>query len=83
MARAVANDASLILADEPTGSLESKQGFEVINLLKKLSETEDKSIVIASHDLRIVEFADRVFRLEDGFIRGNRPEAGRMESRTY
>ncbi|MBN1273876.1 MAG: ABC transporter ATP-binding protein [Candidatus Aminicenantes bacterium] len=77
VARAVANDASLILADEPTGSLESKQGFEVISLLKKLSETEDKSVVIASHDLRIVEFADRVFRLEDGSIRGNRPASFR------
>jgi putative ABC transport system ATP-binding protein len=66
IARAVGNDASLILADEPTGSLETKQGLAVIELLRRLAKERGKCVVVASHDLRLCEFADRVFRLEDG-----------------
>jgi putative ABC transport system ATP-binding protein len=66
IARAIGNDAALILADEPTGSLETKQGLAVIELLRRLAKEQGKCVVVASHDLRLREFADRVFRLEDG-----------------
>ncbi|MEW6456812.1 MAG: ABC transporter ATP-binding protein [Acidobacteriota bacterium] len=66
IARAVANGADLILADEPTGSLESKQGFEIIRLIHAYAKEQNKCVIVASHDLRIVEFADRIIRLEDG-----------------
>jgi putative ABC transport system ATP-binding protein len=69
IARAIGNDASLILADEPTGSLETKQGLAVIELLRRLAKEQGKCVVVASHDLRLREFADRVFRLEDGCLR--------------
>lgn len=66
VARAIANGAELIIADEPTGSLESKQGFEIIQLLKTYSKEQKRCVIIVSHDLRIEEFADRILRMEDG-----------------
>ncbi len=68
VARAIANGAELIIADEPTASLETKQGFDIIRLLHKYAKEQNRCVVVASHDLRIVEFADRVLKLEDGVI---------------
>lgn len=68
VARAIANDAELILADEPTASLESKQGLEVVTLLHTLAQEQQRCVIVATHDVRVVEFADRVIRLEDGRI---------------
>jgi putative ABC transport system ATP-binding protein len=68
VARAIANGAELIIADEPTASLETKQGFDIIRLLHEYAKEENRCVIVASHDLRIVEFADRVLRLEDGVI---------------
>ncbi|MBI4428375.1 MAG: ABC transporter ATP-binding protein [Ignavibacteriales bacterium] len=69
VARAMANEADLILADEPTSSLESSQGFEIIRLLHSYAREKNKCVIVASHDLRLVEFADRIVRLQDGVIR--------------
>jgi len=69
-ARAIANEPDLILADEPTASLESKQGFEIIRLLHSYAKDGQKCVFVASHDLRLVEFADRVLQIEDGMLRG-------------
>jgi putative ABC transport system ATP-binding protein len=66
VARAIGNDAALIIADEPTGSLETKQGFGIIELLRRLAKEQGKCVVVASHDLRLRNFADRIFRIEDG-----------------
>lgn len=66
VARALINNPDVIIADEPTANLESGQGFEIIQLLHKYAKEHNKCVIIASHDLRIVEFADRVVRLEDG-----------------
>ena len=71
IARAIANSADLIIADEPTSSLESKQGFEIVRLLAKYANDEGKCVVVASHDLRLKDFADRMIYLEDGFIKIN------------
>lgn len=68
VARAMANGADLILADEPTSNLESAQGFEIIRLLHTHAKEENKCVIVVSHDLRLVDFADRVIRLEDGRI---------------
>ncbi len=77
VARAVANDAELILADEPTASLESRQGFEIIHLLHHYAKERNRCVIVVSHDLRMVEFADRVLRIQDGTIR---PQAPRGET---
>lgn len=66
IARSLVNGASLILADEPTGSLSSRQGMEIIALLRKSCEDERRCVIIASHDQRIKNFADRVIHLSDG-----------------
>ena len=66
IARSLVNGASLILADEPTGSLSSRQGMEIIELLRKSCKDERRCVIIASHDERIKNFADRVIHLSDG-----------------
>ncbi len=67
IARALAGDPSLILADEPTGALDSKTGREVLDFLKKLN-SEGKTIVIITHDNSIALEAKRVVRIHDGKI---------------
>jgi putative ABC transport system ATP-binding protein len=69
IARALINGAELIIADEPTGSLASKQGLEVVEFLRYYAHEEDKCIIIASHDERIVGYADRVLHLSDGELK--------------
>lgn len=66
--RALVNGAELILADEPTANLESKQGLEIISFLHTSVKNDNRSVVIASHDERIMKYADRVLRLEDGAL---------------
>ncbi|MCH7617953.1 MAG: ABC transporter ATP-binding protein [Chloroflexi bacterium] len=66
IARAIANNPCLILADEPTANLDSKHGHQVVALLRDLAKQQDRCVVIVSHDPRIVDIADRVCWLEDG-----------------
>jgi putative ABC transport system ATP-binding protein len=68
LARALALQPSLIIADEPTGSLDSHSGEEVIRLLRRLVDEEYRTVLIASHDQRIVPVASRVLRCEDGIL---------------
>jgi putative ABC transport system ATP-binding protein len=68
IARAMANDPSLILADEPTGNLDQKTGLEIVNLLAKLRKEKGKTLVVTTHDDRIVEMADVIYRLENGSL---------------
>lgn len=65
IARALAGDPSLILADEPTGALDSRTGREVLDFLKKLNE-EGNTIVMITHDSSIALEAKRVVRIHDG-----------------
>ncbi|HLC44026.1 MAG TPA: ABC transporter ATP-binding protein [Patescibacteria group bacterium] len=66
IARALTNKPKLILADEPTGNLDSATGQVVINLLKKLAKTENTTILAVTHDNNIAAQAERTFRLKDG-----------------
>lgn len=67
IARALANDPPLVLADEPTGNLDSKTGREVMDLLcSSLGRDQGRALVIVTHDQRLREIADRVLWLEDG-----------------
>ncbi|HET7421236.1 MAG TPA: ATP-binding cassette domain-containing protein [Candidatus Dormibacteraeota bacterium] len=66
IARALVNDPTLILADEPTANLDSKIGHEIMHLLRRIAQEQDLSVVIVSHDQRIKDVADRVLWLEDG-----------------
>jgi len=69
VARAIANNPALILADEPTASLESSQGFQIIELLHKYAKTQNKCVIVVSHDLRLKDFADRILIIENGIIK--------------
>lgn len=66
IARSLANDPKLILADEPTANLDSQRGREVMRLLKGVAKNMGKTVVIVSHDQRLLEIADRVLWMEDG-----------------
>jgi ABC-type lipoprotein export system ATPase subunit len=70
IARALVNDPQIILADEPTGSLDSKAGRNVIELLCDLAARTGKTVIIVSHDHRIKNYVNRVLRIEDGKIIG-------------
>lgn len=75
LARALANDPPLILADEPTGNLDSKSGREVMDLLVELAREENKAVIIVTHDPRIIDIADRVLWLEDGLLAPAKPHS--------
>ena len=68
IARALASKPSIILADEPTGNLDSKSGQNVLGLLKLSVETYHQTLVMITHNLEIAQMADRVVRIADGRI---------------
>lgn len=68
IARAIAFKPAIILADEPTGNLDSKTGQEVLGLLKQTSESYGQTLVMITHNLDIAQLADRIVRIEDGRI---------------
>lgn len=68
VARAIANDAGIILADEPTASLDAENGSAIIELLSSYARDRKKCVIVVSHDLRLKSFADRVLYIEDGKI---------------
>jgi putative ABC transport system ATP-binding protein len=68
IARALVNEPSLILADEPTGNLDSKTGQEIIQLLLDLNKTQDLTLIIVTHDPNIAAQAHRIIHIKDGLI---------------
>lgn len=66
IARALANKPALILADEPTGNLDSQTGKMIFDFLHELTRTENTTILVVTHDLAIAGKTDRTFRLSDG-----------------
>jgi putative ABC transport system ATP-binding protein len=69
IARALAGDPELIMADEPTAALDSHSGHAVIELLRQLAKEKDRTVLIVTHDNRLIDVADRVAYLEDGVLR--------------
>ena len=68
IARALYNDPAIILADEPTASLDSDRAFEVVDLLSKECREKNKSIIMVTHDNRMIEKCDHVYRMKDGSL---------------
>lgn len=66
IARAMANDPDIILADEPTGALDSKTGRTVMDLFHKLNEVEKRTIIVITHNLELAEEATRIYKMTDG-----------------
>ena len=68
IARALYNDPAIVLADEPTASLDSDRAFEVVELLSKECREKNKSIIMVTHDNRMIEKCDHVYRMKDGIL---------------
>ena len=68
IARALYNKPAIILADEPTASLDSDRAFEVVDLLSKECKEKNKSIIMVTHDNRMIEKCDHVYRMKDGIL---------------
>ena len=68
VARALANNAKLILADEPTASLDTGRGMRVMELLKKIAKENRSAVIVVTHDVRMIEGFDCVYHLKDGRI---------------
>lgn len=70
IARAIVNDPAIIMADEPTGNLDSKVGKEIMNLLLDLNKESGTTLIIVTHDPTVAEQTQRVIRLRDGLLDG-------------
>jgi putative ABC transport system ATP-binding protein len=68
IARALVHDPEIILADEPTGSLDSRTGEEIMDLIKELSSESWKTVVLVTHEAYLTRFADRTLKIRDGVI---------------
>ncbi len=66
VARAIAQKPPLILADEPTAALDAKSGHQVMELMRKLAKEDNSTVVVVTHDPRIVDLADQIVHMEDG-----------------
>ena len=79
IARALSTKPRLLLADEPTGSLDSRRGGEVLGLLRELSAERGVAVVLVSHDPVAARYADRVFALHDGKLTDWKRERGGVQ----
>lgn len=68
IARALATDPQIVLADEPTAALDSHSGRTVMEMLRDMAHRSGRSVVVVTHDNRVLEFGDRIVRIEDGRI---------------
>ena len=68
VARAMANDPAIILADEPTGNLDLQTGKEIIELLKKMQSEQGVTVISATHDLKMISISDRIVHVRDGRV---------------
>ena len=68
IARALYNNPAIILADEPTASLDSDRAFEVVDLLSKECKEKNKSIIMVTHDNRMIEKCDHIYQMKDGIL---------------
>lgn len=68
IARSFMNESDIILADEPTASLDSNRAFEVVQLIAKEVKQRNKAAIMVTHDERMLEYCDKVYRMEDGIL---------------
>jgi putative ABC transport system ATP-binding protein len=68
IARALIHEPEIILADEPTGSLDSETGRRIMDLVKGLTEEMNKTVILVTHESYIAEYADRIVRIKDGVV---------------
>ncbi len=71
ISRALVNDPDIILADEPTGNLDSKMGAVVVDFLKRINKKEGKSIIVVTHDMNVAKQAQKIIHMKDGVVDGD------------
>jgi putative ABC transport system ATP-binding protein len=71
IARALASHPKLVLADEPTAALDKQSGRDVVELMQRLAKEQDSTILLVTHDNRILDIADRIVHMEDGRLAAN------------
>lgn len=76
MARVLINDPKIVLADEPTGNLDTNTGLEISDLMKRLNEEKGQTFVVVTHEPAIAKSADRIVYLKDGAIEGEKKRSG-------
>jgi putative ABC transport system ATP-binding protein len=69
IARALVNDPAILLADEPTASLDSVAGGQIAEMLMKIAKEQERLVVVVSHDPRLVQFGNRIVTMQDGRIK--------------
>lgn len=74
IARALINNPKVILADEPTGNLDSKTSIEILDLLKGLNKEENMTFVVVTHSQVVYKYADRIIEMKDGLLAKNKEE---------
>jgi len=68
IARALAGDPQIVLADEPTAALDSQTGHNIMEMMRELARKRNRAVVVVTHDSRVMSFADRIVKIEDGAI---------------
>jgi putative ABC transport system ATP-binding protein len=69
IARALVNDPAVLLADEPTASLDSRAGGQIAEMLMKIAREQARLVVVVSHDPRLVQFGNRIVTMQDGRVK--------------
>jgi putative ABC transport system ATP-binding protein len=82
IARALVNDPAIVLADEPTGALDSKTGAEIIGLFQSLHKDYGQTVILVTHDPFIARHTDRIIRLADGNIVSDAPNPTPLKAGT-
>jgi putative ABC transport system ATP-binding protein len=80
VARALVNDPELLLADEPTGNLDSRTGVEIMELLQRLNREKKITILLITHDHDISEYSDRTVNLRDGRVVSDTPVPNKRDA---
>ena len=80
IARALINDPKIVLADEPTGNLDTTTGWEIVRLMKRLNEEKGQTFVVVTHDQSVAETAHCMIYLKDGVIQGVKKGSGSVRS---
>ena len=69
IARAMVNKPEILLADEPTGNLDTKRSVEIVGILRTLNRTEGLTVIMVTHNLELARQADRILEMKDGGLR--------------
>jgi putative ABC transport system ATP-binding protein len=78
IARAIVGDASAILADEPTGALDSENGHAIMTILSQIAKDPSRGVLVVTHDPRTLAFANRIIHMEDGRIRSEEQNGAQL-----